>query len=114
MPVVERFNLTPVKSTALIHPDAIDLRRESAVADRRFLFVHANGERLSGLSKAPLFKIRSAYDADREYLRLSFPEHGFDFEGDSTSFGELAISTSRRCTRSASPEPRSSAAASAS
>jgi uncharacterized protein YcbX len=88
MPVVERFNLTPVKSTALIHPNAIDLRRESAVADRRFLFVHANGERLSGLSKAPLFKIRSAYDADREHLRLSFPEHGFDVEGDSTSFGD--------------------------
>jgi uncharacterized protein len=88
MPVVERFNLTPVKSTALIHPDAIDLRRESAVGDRRFLFVHANGERLSGLSKAPLFRIRSSYDVDGEHLRLAFPDGGFEVSGDSTSFGE--------------------------
>src|SRR5437773_7418320 len=42
MPVVEGFNLTPVKSTALSHPDEIDLRREGAVGDRRFLFAHTN------------------------------------------------------------------------
>jgi uncharacterized protein YcbX len=91
MPVVEGFNLTPVKSTALIHPDAIDLRPDGAVGDRRFLFVHPNGERLSGLSKAPLFKIRSAYDVDREHLRLEFPDAGFDVGGDSTPSGELVM-----------------------
>jgi hypothetical protein len=88
MPVVERFNLTPVKSTALIHPDEIDLRREGAVGDRRFLFVHPHGERLSGLSKAPLFKIRSTYDMAGEHLRLVFPEHGFEVSGDSSSIGD--------------------------
>jgi MOSC domain-containing protein len=88
MPVVEGFNLTPVKSTALIHPEAIDLRPEGAVGDRRFLFVHANGERLSGLSKAPLFKVRSSYDVEQEHLRLAFPDAGFDVAGDSTSFGD--------------------------
>jgi uncharacterized protein YcbX len=88
MPVVEGFNLTPVKSTALVHPDRIDLRPEGAVGDRRFVFVHANGERLSGVSKAPLFKIRSAYDVDREHLRLEFPDAGFDVEGDSTASGD--------------------------
>jgi len=88
VPVVEAFNLTPVKSTALIHPDAIDLRPDGAVGDRRFLFVHPNGERLSGLSKASLFTIRSSYDVDREHLQLSFPEHGFDVSGDSSSSGD--------------------------
>jgi hypothetical protein len=88
VPVVERFNLTPVKSTALIHPDAINLRAEGAVGDRRFLFVHPHGERLSGLSKAPLFTIRSSYDVDREHLQLAFPEHEFEVSGDSTSFGD--------------------------
>ena len=87
MPVVARCNLTPVKSTALIHPDAIDLRREGAVGDRRFLFVHPHGERLSGLSKAPLFRIRSTYDVEAEKLRLAFRE-GFDVSGDSTPFGD--------------------------
>jgi len=88
MPVVESFNLTPVKSTALIQPDTIDLQREGAVGDRRFLFVHPRGERLSGLSKAPLFKIRSTYDVDREHLTVAFPERGFEVSGDSASWGE--------------------------
>ena len=42
MPVVAGFNLTPVKSTALQQPDAIDLRIEGAVGDRRFLFVRGD------------------------------------------------------------------------
>src|SRR6476646_4312636 len=71
MPTVERFNLTPVKSTALLHPDAIDLRPEGAVGDRRFLFVRANGERLSGVTKAPLMHVRSTYDVAAEHLTLT-------------------------------------------
>jgi uncharacterized protein YcbX len=74
MPVVERFNLTPVKSTALIHPDAIDLRPEGAVGDRRFLFVRENGERLSGVSKAPMMRIRSSYDVAAEHLTIEFAD----------------------------------------
>lgn len=88
MPVVASFNLTPVKSTALIHPDAIDLRREGAVGDRRFLFVHPNGERLSGLSKASLFTIRSSYDVDREHLELSFDGQDRRVSGGASSFGD--------------------------
>ena len=87
MPVVEAFHLTPVKSTALVHPDALDLRREGAVGDRRFLFVQANGERLSGVSKAPLFKIRSSYDVDAEFLRLTFPD-GLEVSGEASPTGE--------------------------
>jgi uncharacterized protein YcbX len=90
MPVVEAFNLTPIKSTALLDPDAIDLRREGAVGDRRFLFVHANGERLSGVSKAPLFKIRSAYDLDAERLELVFPD-GSQLSGDSNPTGHPVV-----------------------
>jgi uncharacterized protein YcbX len=88
VPVVASFNLTPVKSTALIHPDAIDLRREGAVGDRRFLFVHPNGERLSGLSKASLFTIRSSYDVDREHLELSFDGQDHRVSGGASSFGD--------------------------
>ncbi|TMK20169.1 MAG: MOSC domain-containing protein [Actinobacteria bacterium] len=87
MPVVEGFNITPVKSTALLQPAAIDLRPESAVGDRRFLFVRAHGERLSGETKAPLMNIRSAYDVNEEHLTLTFPD-GTTAEGGSASFGE--------------------------
>src|SRR5438270_7166501 len=87
MPIVERFNLTPVKSTMLLQPDAIDLRPEGAVGDRRFLFVRANGERLSGETKAPLMHVRSSYDVAAEHLTLTFPD-GATAEGGSASFGE--------------------------
>jgi len=87
MPLVERFNLTPVKSTALLQPGAIDLRPEGAVGDRRFLFVRANGERLSGETKAPLMNIRSTYDVAQEHLTLTFPD-GATAEGGSASVGE--------------------------
>jgi len=87
MPVVERFNLTPVKSTALIQPDAIDLRPEGAVGDRRFLFVRENGERLSGVSKAPMMRIRSAYEVVEERLTMEFPD-GTSVTGASASHGE--------------------------
>jgi len=87
MPIVERFNLTPVKSTALLQPDAIDLRPEGAVGDRRFLFVRAKGERLSGDTKAPLMRVRSTYDVNEEHLTLAFPD-GTTASGGSASFGE--------------------------
>jgi uncharacterized protein YcbX len=87
MPVVERLNLTPVKSTALIQPNAIDLRSEGAVGDRRFLFVRENGERLSGVSKAPMMRIRSAYDVAEEHLAMEFSD-GTSVSGASAAHGE--------------------------
>jgi uncharacterized protein YcbX len=87
MPVVERLNLTPVKSTALIQPNAIDLRSEGAVGDRRFLFVRENGERLSGVSKAPMMRIRSAYDVAEEHLTMEFSD-GTSVSGASAAHGE--------------------------
>ena len=71
MAVVAGFNLTPVKSTALQRPDAIDLRAEGAVGDRRFLFARTTGERLSGISKASLMPIRSRWDGGNDLLTLA-------------------------------------------
>ncbi|RPJ14943.1 MAG: MOSC domain-containing protein, partial [Actinobacteria bacterium] len=47
MPTVARFNVTPVKSTALHHPDRIRLDDRGAAGDRRFFFVDASGKRFS-------------------------------------------------------------------
>jgi uncharacterized protein YcbX len=76
MPIatVARFNLTPVKSTASHHPDAIDLRREGAVGDRRFLFARSDGTRLSGISKAPLVPIVATWRTAEEHLTMRFPD----------------------------------------
>ncbi len=71
MPVVAGFNITPVKSTALQQPDAIDLRAEGTVGDRRFLCARSTGERVTGISKASLMPIRSRWDAAADRLELS-------------------------------------------
>ena len=67
---VARFNLTPIKSTSLHHPDTIDLRREGAVGDRRFLFARPDGARLRGVSKAPLMPIVAEWLPDEERLTM--------------------------------------------
>jgi uncharacterized protein YcbX len=89
MPVatVARFNVTPVKSTALHHPDSIELRREGALGDRRFLFARSDGTRLRGTSKAPLMPIVSTWSMADERLTMRFPD-GSSVEGSALPVGE--------------------------
>jgi len=89
MPVatVARFNVTPVKSTALHHPDGIDLQREGAVGDRRFLFARPDGTRLRGVSKAPLMPIVSTWSMADERLTMRFPDSS-SAEGSALPTGE--------------------------
>jgi uncharacterized protein len=84
---VARFNVTPVKSTALHHPDSIDLQRDGAVGDRRFLFGRSDGTRLSGISKAPLMPIVSTWSVADEWLTMRFPD-GSSAEGSALPVGE--------------------------
>jgi uncharacterized protein YcbX len=87
MPTVARFNLTPVKSTALHHPERIELSERGAVGDRLFMFVDADGKRLSGAAKAPLLGIRCQHDERAGRLRVTMPD-GTIAEGDATPCGE--------------------------
>jgi uncharacterized protein YcbX len=73
MPTVARFNVTPVKSTGLHHPDEIRIGPRGAEGDRAFFFVDGQGKRFSGATKAPILPIRASYDADREWLALTLP-----------------------------------------
>jgi uncharacterized protein YcbX len=84
---VARFNVTPVKSTALHHPDAIHLGRDGAVGDRRFLFARPDGSRLHGISKAPLMPIVSTWSMPDETLTMRFPD-GSTAEGSALPAGE--------------------------
>ena len=83
---VVRFNVTPVKSTALHHPNAIDLQRDGAVGDRRFLFARPDGTRLRGISKAPLMPIVSTWSVADEWLAMRFPD-GSSVEGSALPVG---------------------------
>ena len=73
MPTVARFNVTPVKSTALHHPERIRLDERGAAGDRRFFFVDAFGKRFSGATKAPILPIRATYDETTDMLELRLP-----------------------------------------
>lgn len=73
MPKVARFNVTPVKSTSLHHPELLRFERRGAVGDRRFFFVDANGKRFSGATKGALLPMRATYDEERDELELRLP-----------------------------------------
>ena len=73
LPTVARFNVTPVKSTALHHPDAIRLEERGPVGDRRFFLVDGQGRRFSGATKSPILPIRATYDEEQDLLALLLP-----------------------------------------
>ncbi len=87
---VVRFNVTPVKSTALHHPERIRLGREGAVGDRSFFFVDGDGRRFSGATKKPLLPIRARYEPERDWLELSLP-NGIVVAGEAVPNGQALL-----------------------
>jgi uncharacterized protein len=87
MPTVARFNVTPVKSTALHHPERIHLDPEGPAGDRRFFFVDGSGKRFSGATKAPILPIHAEYDEERDELELRLP-NGIVVSGAARANGE--------------------------
>ncbi len=86
MPSVARFNVTPVKSTTLRHPDEIALTSNGVEGDHEFLFLEADGQRISTGRKAPFLGIRATHEAERDRLTLDLPD-GTRVEGDATAVG---------------------------
>lgn len=87
MPRIARLNVTPVKSTALHHPDRIRLERYGAAGDREFFFLDERGRRFGGSRKAPLMPIRAEYEAPKDRLTLRLPD-GVVVSGVSAPNGE--------------------------
>lgn len=87
MPNVVRINVTPVKSTALNHPQEVRLEAPGPVDDRRFFLVDDAGEWFGGDAVAPLMLIRSSYDADLDELELEMPD-GQVVTGSAAATGE--------------------------
>ncbi len=87
MATVARFNLTPVKSTALHHPELIELSEHGAAGDHLFMFTTPGGTRLSGAAKAPLLAIRCEHVERAGRLTLTMPD-GTRVEGDASPHGE--------------------------
>jgi uncharacterized protein YcbX len=87
MATVSRLNVTPVKSTALHHPDRIRIERWGAVGNREFFFLDEAGRLFGGSKLGPLVRIRAGYDAETDVLRLDLPD-GIRLEGTASADGE--------------------------
>lgn len=87
MPSVARINVTPVKSTALHHPDEVRLESFGPVGDRRIFFVDGSGDWFGGDTELPLMVIRAALDEESDHLRLTLSD-GTVLEGSAAADGE--------------------------
>ena len=74
MPRIAAISVTPVKGFELIHPDAVDLTAAGVVADRRFVLVDADGNRLKSSLTAWPIHVRGRYDEHAERLWMRFPD----------------------------------------
>jgi uncharacterized protein YcbX len=72
MPSVARFNVTPVKGTALRHPDRVRLTPAGIPEDRRFFLIDRDGQLFSGSEHGPLVQVRASYEDER--LTCAFPD----------------------------------------
>jgi uncharacterized protein YcbX len=68
---VARFNVTPVKGTALTHPETVSLTEAGIPENRRFFLVDADGSLVNGSTFGPLVQVRTALEQGE--LTCTFP-----------------------------------------
>ena len=78
--VVAGFNVAPVKSLGLEHPQQVELTDRGVAEDRRFFLVDGDGSLVGGVKHGPLVQVRPEWDGVRR-LALSFPD-GLRVEGE--------------------------------
>ena len=65
---VSRINVTPVKSLRLHHPDAVELGRDGAREDRRFLLVDDGRRLYNGKRDTALVRASASWDPETRVL----------------------------------------------
>ncbi|MEX0990655.1 MAG: MOSC domain-containing protein [Actinomycetota bacterium] len=74
MPTVARFNVTPMKGTALQHPERVQLEAYGVPGNRAFFLVDPAGKRISATRFGSLIPVHADHDGDNDLLTLSFPD----------------------------------------
>ncbi len=92
---VARINVTPVKSLRLDHPDEIELVRDGAREDRRFLLVDGERRLYNGKRDLALVRTSASWDADARHLELTLPD-GKLVEGEVGSGQPTVVEVYRR------------------
>ncbi|MDP9329048.1 MAG: MOSC domain-containing protein [Actinomycetota bacterium] len=73
---ISRFCVTPVKGTALVHPDEVLLDERGIAENRRFFLIDDRGDLFSGADLGMLVRIKASWDDGAELLTLDFPDGG--------------------------------------
>ncbi len=68
--------MTPVKGTALVHPDEVLLDERGIAENRRFFLIDDRGDLFSGADLGMLVRIKASWDDGAELLTLDFPDGG--------------------------------------
>jgi uncharacterized protein YcbX len=89
-PTLARLNVTPLKGTALDHPDAVDLTMLGIPGNRRFHLVDDRGRLFSGGHHGPLVRLRASYDPDAQTLAVEFPD-GTSVVADTSRLGATQV-----------------------
>lgn len=90
MPAVARISITPLKSTALQHPERVVLGPHGVAENRRFFLVDEAGRLLRASKHPALFSISATYDASRDRLAVRLPD-GIVVAGDAGADGERVV-----------------------
>ena len=85
MPRLDRISTTPVKGTALHHPDAAQLDADGIAGNRRYHLADERGDLFCGYDEGSLVQVVAALDGDT--LRCTFPD-GNVVEGPADATGE--------------------------
>ena len=87
MPLVSRLSTTPVKGTALHHPQTVTVTDNGVLENRRFHVVDARRRLLNGKQHGPLVRLTAEYDTAGARLSLRFPDRR-PVEGRADELGE--------------------------
>jgi uncharacterized protein YcbX len=87
MATVARFNVTPVKSTRLHHPEEVRIERYGVAGNRELFLVDRDGRLFGGTKLGELVRIVAELDPPGDVLRLRFPD-GTVVEGSAQARGE--------------------------
>ena len=71
---IARITVTPVKGTALHHPNEVMLEVYGVAENRRFFLVDQQGALLNNSKVPQLMQVRVDYESDREHLSFHFPD----------------------------------------
>ncbi|GAB3347355.1 MOSC domain-containing protein [Modestobacter lapidis] len=87
MPLVSRLSTTPVKGTALHHPQTVTVTDNGVLENRRFHLVDAQRRLFNGKQHGPLVRLTAEFDPAAAHLTLRFPDRP-PVEGRAADLGE--------------------------